>query len=58
MTPINEQEVANSINSIKDNGNKINIISSNVLKESKLILSKLLSHIFNLCISQGYFPMN
>ena len=56
MTPINEQEVANSINSIKDNGNKINIISSNVLKESKLCLSKFLSHIFNLCISQGYFP--
>ena len=32
MTPENEKEIANSINRLENNGNKFNIISSNVLK--------------------------
>ena len=55
MGPIIEKDIETAINNLK-NSNGVNSISTLVLKETKYVLSKPLSHIFNLCIKQGYFP--
>ena len=57
MYPIVKKEIECSINDLKNNGRGIHKISSSVLKHSKSIISDILAFIFNLCITQGYFPI-
>ena len=56
MLPITSNEVSNAINSLKNNGKGVNVISTIALKDNKIVLSEVLTHIFNNCISDGYFP--
>ena len=56
MSPIISNEVFLAINNLKNNGKGVNIVSTITLKENKTILSEVLPHIFNNCISDGYFP--
>ena len=56
MSPIISNEVSLAINNLKNNGKGVNIVSTITLKENKTILSEVLAHIFNNCISDGYFP--
>ena len=55
MGPIIDKDIETAIKNLKNNNN-VHTFSTLVLKESMTILSKPLSHIFNLCINQGYFP--
>ena len=55
MGPITDKDIESSIKTLKNN-NGVHSISTLVLKETMTVLSKPLSHIFNLCITQGYFP--
>ena len=56
MYPIDKKEIEGAINDLKNNGRGVHKISSSVLKQSKSIISDILVFIFNLCITQGYFP--
>ena len=56
MSPITSNEVLNAIADLKNNGKGANTISSLAIKNNKHTLSEILSHIFNNCISDGYFP--
>ena len=56
MGPIIHKDIDSAILSLK-NCNGIHTISTHVLKESIPVLNKPLSIIFNLCIKQGYFPV-
>ena len=56
MQPIIINEVLNAINGLKNNGKSANIVSVLVLKENINKVSEILTHIFNNCISDGYFP--
>ena len=56
MYPIDKKEIECAINDLKNNGRGVHKISSSVLKQSKSIISDILVFIFNLCITQGYFP--
>ena len=56
MSPITSNEVLNAISDLKNNGKGANTISSITIKNNKCTLSEILSHIFNNCISDGYFP--
>ena len=56
ITPINNEEIGNAISDLKDNGCGLYKLSTKVLIAIKPILCKILEHIFNLCINQGYFP--
>ncbi|CAL4115926.1 unnamed protein product [Meganyctiphanes norvegica] len=55
MCPIIDKDVELAINNLK-NCNGVHTISTQVLKESMSLLAVPLSHIFNLCVEQGYFP--
>ena len=57
MSPVTSNEVSNAISDLKNNGKGANTISSITLKNNKLTLSEILAHIFNNCISDGYFPV-
>ena len=56
MTPICPNEVNTVIEDLKNNGNKVNTISSTVLVESKHIITPVICHLINLFVQQGYFP--
>ena len=56
MSPISPIEVISVIDDLKDNGNKVNTISTTVLVESKHILAPVICHLINLFVQQGYFP--
>ena len=56
MQPVIINEVLNAVNGLKNNGKSANIVSTLVLKENINKLSEILTHIFNNCISDGYFP--
>ena len=56
MYPIVKKEIEYAINDLKNNGRGIHTISSSVLKHSKSIIADILAFIFNLCVTQGYFP--
>ena len=56
MTPINNEDIENSIVLLKDNGCGLSKFSTKVLIASRKDLSSILSHVFNLCINQSYFP--
>ena len=56
MNPIIDKEVSNAISNLKNNGKGANIIATLTLKDNKSTLANILSHIFNNCISDGYFP--
>ena len=56
MSPVIEKEIELAIRNLK-NSNGVYTISTFVLKESASVLSQPLAHIFNLCINQGYFPV-
>ena len=56
MSPIVKNDIDTAVNSLKV-CNGVNMISTHVLKESVSVLSEPLSYIFNLCIQQGYFPV-
>ena len=56
MSPISPNEVISVIDDLKDNGNKVNNISTTVLVESKHILAPIICHLINLFVQQGYFP--
>ena len=56
MSPVMSNEVSNAISVLKNNGKGANIISTITLKNNKHTLSEILAHIFNNCISDGYFP--
>ena len=45
-----------SITDLKSNGKGIFKISTKVLEFSKSTIGPYLAHIFNTCVSQGYFP--
>ena len=54
--PSSSEEIMKSITDLKDNGKGIYKISSKVLEFSKSTIGPYLAHIFNTCITQGYFP--
>ena len=56
MTPICPNEVSTVIDDLKNNGNKVNTISTAALVESKHIIVPVICHLINLCVQQGYFP--
>ena len=56
MTPICPIEVNTVIDDLKNNGNKVNTISTTVLVESKHIITPVVCHLINLFVQQGYFP--
>ena len=56
FSPIINKDIESVIKNLKNN-NGIHNISTIVLKEIMLEISEPLSFIFNLCISQGYFPI-
>ena len=56
MMPVNSNEVLNAISNLKNNGKGANTISTITLKNNKHTLSEILAHVFNNCISDGYFP--
>ena len=56
MSPITSNEVNNAISDLKNNGKGVNTISTIAIKNNKHTISAILSHIFNNCISDGYFP--
>ena len=56
MTPIVISEVETAISQLK-NSNTLLSISSAVLENVKSIISPHLTNIFNMCINQGYFPV-
>ena len=56
MMPVNSNEVLNAISNLKNNGKGANTISTIALKNNKHTLSEILAHVFNNCISDGYFP--
>ena len=56
MYPIVKKEIECAINDLKNNGRAIYTISSSVLKNSKSTIVDILAFIFNLCVTQGYFP--
>ena len=56
ITPISIEEIGNAISDLQDNGCGLYKLSTKVLIAIKPILCKILEHIFNLCINQGYFP--
>ena len=56
ISPICPIEVDTIIDNLKDNGNKVNTISTSVLVESKHIITPILCHLINLFVYQGYFP--
>ena len=55
MVPIVSEEIVTGISSLKSSGS-IFSISAAVLEDIKYIISKILSDIFNMCVTQGYFP--
>ena len=55
MQPVIINEVLNAVSSLKNNGKSANIVSTLVLKENINKLSEILTHVFNNCISDGYF---
>ena len=57
MPPVSSNEVSNALSDLKNNGKGANTISSIALKNNKHTLSEILSHLFNNCISDGYFPV-
>ena len=56
MSQLVKKEIESAITGLKNNGKGVNNISTLVLKECKSVLSDILVFIFNLCVSQGYFP--
>ena len=56
MTPICPNEVSTVIDDLKNNGHKVNTISTAVLVESKHIIVPIICHLINLFVQQGYFP--
>ena len=52
----NAKEIQNIITNLKDNGKGIYKISNCVLDYCQEFLAPILSHIINLCTSEGYFP--
>ena len=56
MSPVTSNEVNNAISDLKNNGKGANTISAIAIKNNKHTISAILSHIFNNCISDGYFP--
>ena len=57
MYPIVKKEIECAINDLKNNGRGVNKISASVFKQGKSIISDILAYIFNLCVTQGYFPI-
>ena len=55
--PIVNKEIERAITDLKNNGKGIHKMSSKVLQYGKTIISDILVFIFNLCITQGYFPI-
>ena len=58
MTLIYLKAVNTTINDLKYNGNKVNVIATSVLVGSKHIIAPIISHLINLYCQQGYFPNN
>jgi len=56
MAPICPIAVNTVIDDLKNNGNKVNTISTTVLVESKHIITPVICHLINLFVQQGYFP--
>ena len=56
MPSINYNEIDNAIKELKDNGCGLYKFATTVINESILTINKPLAYIFDLCISQGYFP--
>ena len=56
MNPVISNEVQKAISNLKSNGKGVNIISTLALKDNKCTLARILAHVFNKCISDGYFP--
>ena len=56
MSPVINKDIEMAINDLKSS-NGIHTISTVVLKDVASVISEPLSHILNLCIKQGYFPV-
>ena len=56
MNPIIDKDIVSAIKGLK-RCNGVHTTSTLVLKEISSVLSEPLSYIFNLCIAQGYFPV-
>ena len=58
IRPITPTEIIDTIDDLKDNGNKVNSVATSVLQGSKEIITPILCHLINLFVQQGYFPDN
>ena len=56
MSPIFNDEIEKAIVDLKDNGCGLYKFSTKVLIAVRNDISIILAHVFNLCISQSYFP--
>ena len=56
MGPVVNNEVVNVVNNLKNNGKSAKKVSTIVLKYNINKISNILSHIFNMCLAEGYFP--
>ena len=56
MSEIFEKDISDAIANLKCNGQGINKISANILKQVKGNLTRPLCSVFNKCINQGVFP--
>ena len=56
MSPIFNDEIQKAIVDLKDNGCGLYKFSTKVLIAARNDISIILAHVFNLCISQSYFP--
>ena len=54
--PSSSEEITKTITDLKCNGKGIYKISTEVLEFSKSTIGPYLAHIFNNCVTQGYFP--
>ena len=54
--PSSSLEIMKTITDLKSNGKGIYKISTEVLEFSKSTIGPYLAHIFNKCVTQGYFP--
>ena len=57
FAPSDSSDILKVIGNLKNNGKGLYAISTDVIKSCKHIIAPVLSHIINLCINDGYFPV-
>ena len=57
FAPSDSSDILKVIGNLKNSGKGLYAISTDVIKSCKHIIAPVLSHIINLCINDGYFPV-